>query len=1281
MLRAVFRVIAHSVRAIVLVVFLTAVSGPAIADNPPDYFPPPTEWDMPAGAPAAPGDAYKVSFGTATPAATAPVISEWNRTAKPNESFTLTGARFTRKTGTDAGSDTTVWLYAWNGSTGVMRQCKIWKTYGDYLVMACVPSDVPFGQYLVWVENQDGISAPVCINKTQAEWIGPLGPYGSAGSTKRVFGKNLSTGHGTTTSYVYIQPSSGGSFISCSVTNVEPGAVTFTIPDYVEAGSYNVFVHSGHGERYGWSGALALTVAADWLRGTAIVNVSPSGGDDSSAIQSAIDTVTGLPNGGTVQLAGGTYKVSANLIIKNNVAIVGAGHASTTLFHTAGSFGLDPGAGHVLVQNLAIQTGSGVAMNVYSRSVSGGAYNTDIAFKNVDLNVGSDTTSSIMTYFMVDRLEMSNCTCYANISGDGRDWWLHDNTLHGGRPCPEAAISLSQGNGTPHGQYVIENNTASTPNWPAGPSNDYFYKGWSGSTGFLTQAQWQQLVWCPRLINLGVHADSYENGYISHNTTTNTAILDNKGEVILLHMSEANLYCQVASNVGTTLTIRTDGSIYGNSSFSVTNAGAQTVFPIISVPTNMVNGQVDNKAYVVVVNGTGIGQCRKIVSHTTNTITVDSDWRVQPASDSIIVIDYLYRNHTVYQNSLSGFPSGFVTHGYQTASCEVDFAGNCFGCIAEGNVGYRLQGGDSLGSCVLAPSYWNEARGDECRSSFGGGHNFRASVGCAWYAAYSAVVGPIVLGNFYRGGVSEGVVTTQNVSDMVTSNFRSLIGNAVEGMTISSTSSNAMYSGDQDDTLYRNNTVTLTGTGNSVTLQNNSQPMLDGNTYTGGTNRYYWLGAPVIKINAGDTGDGSISGYLIDQDYSGGSKGTDSNSVDLSVDPLPSVWIAKYYRYGPSFSYTIPCPLANTSYKVRLHFLEPTHTSAGQRTFNVTGNGSTLVSNYDVWAEVGKDKAVYHDYNVTSNSSGQIVLQFTGVISTALVCAIEVSSYWADSPAPLLRVAQFTGVVGLPVSPVSINVGNLGVGSWAWGVTSGTPSWVTASVASGGTLIPETESGVLNVGVNTSGRPAGTSWGKVNLTTANGKTFVVGVEVRLSAPTSVNTLSQLAGLSSGTAVSITSPKVVTSASGTFSDGSCYIEDSDRSRGIKVTGAMLALSENVTVTGTVAADANGERLLRIASVDSRVPGDVMGALGMLNMTTSASGLLVTVWGRVVSKNASSFVIDDGSKRPVMIDVSGRSNPIVVLPSVGAYVGVTGLAGYATGGTLAVKPRSGTDIQIY
>jgi len=172
------------------------------AGDPPEVnLPPPTEWNAPPGAPTAPGDAFAATFAGVT-VAQRPLIAEWNETALPDESFTLAGARFTLRGGERAGSDCVVWLWADTPAGGELRSCQVWHVE-DSLLTATVPSDVPCGMYLIWVENEAGASAPVCLNRPRLSWIGPIDERAAPGSAKRIFGFNLTHDHGKTLSHVY----------------------------------------------------------------------------------------------------------------------------------------------------------------------------------------------------------------------------------------------------------------------------------------------------------------------------------------------------------------------------------------------------------------------------------------------------------------------------------------------------------------------------------------------------------------------------------------------------------------------------------------------------------------------------------------------------------------------------------------------------------------------------------------------------------------------------------------------------------------------------------------------------------------------------------------------------------------------------------------------------------------------------------------------------------------------------------------------------------------------
>jgi beta-galactosidase len=65
--------------------------------------------------------------------------------------------------------------------------------------------------------------------------------------------------------------------------------------------------------------------------------------------------------------------------------------------------------------------------------------------------------------------------------------------------------------------------------------------------------------------------------------------------------------------------------------------------------------------------------------------------------------------------------------------------------------------------------------------------------------------------------------------------------------------------------------------------------------------------------------------------------------------------------------------------------------STSKRLFNVSINGTAVLTNFDTYAAAGaKNKAVVREFTTTSNSSGQIVVQFTNVTDNASISGIEI---------------------------------------------------------------------------------------------------------------------------------------------------------------------------------------------------------------------------------------------------------------------------------------------------
>ena len=91
---------------------------------------------------------------------------------------------------------------------------------------------------------------------------------------------------------------------------------------------------------------------------------------------------------------------------------------------------------------------------------------------------------------------------------------------------------------------------------------------------------------------------------------------------------------------------------------------------------------------------------------------------------------------------------------------------------------------------------------------------------------------------------------------------------------------------------------------------------------------------------------------------------------------------------GLAFKFSIP--VANGAYRVRLHFAELNKDGAGRRVFDVQLEGTTVLSQFDIWREAGGiNTAIVREFPVTIND-GTITLDFIRQVENAKISAIEI---------------------------------------------------------------------------------------------------------------------------------------------------------------------------------------------------------------------------------------------------------------------------------------------------
>jgi fibronectin type 3 domain-containing protein len=177
----------------------------------------------------------------------------------------------------------------------------------------------------------------------------------------------------------------------------------------------------------------------------------------------------------------------------------------------------------------------------------------------------------------------------------------------------------------------------------------------------------------------------------------------------------------------------------------------------------------------------------------------------------------------------------------------------------------------------------------------------------------------------------------------------------------------------------------------------------------------------VLGISAGGPATGS---FVADTDFAGGTvSGATKATINTSgVTNPPPQSVLQHGRYG-NFTYTIPGLTPGASYGVRLDFVEYVFNAAHSRVFNVTINGTQVLSNFDIWSAAGgENKAVAESFTATAASAGTITITFGSVVNNALVSGIEIYSSAPATPpaAPTgLKATAGNGQVALTWTPVT----------------------------------------------------------------------------------------------------------------------------------------------------------------------------------------------------------------------------------------------------------------------
>src|SRR5947207_7985806 len=150
-----------------------------------------------------------------------------------------------------------------------------------------------------------------------------------------------------------------------------------------------------------------------------------------------------------------------------------------------------------------------------------------------------------------------------------------------------------------------------------------------------------------------------------------------------------------------------------------------------------------------------------------------------------------------------------------------------------------------------------------------------------------------------------------------------------------------------------------------------------------------------ININCGGRDYRAVDGtdWVGDYYFQGGDLLYTSDGI-LGSQDLPVYRSGRAGLYG-DFAYNIPA--ANGSYNVTLHFDEIQYWNKGDRIFNVTINGTTVLTNFDILSKVAP-RAVYKQTFPVSVTNGSVQIAVNGVFRKGLLNGIQIAPSTAPPP-------------------------------------------------------------------------------------------------------------------------------------------------------------------------------------------------------------------------------------------------------------------------------------------
>lgn len=585
-------------------------------------------------------NSYNPKFGNGVTSGS-PVISGITHSALSGESIVIEGSGL---------SDAEIYIYGNNKQgSGVYQKAE--KISGsDTTVTAIINNEFSNGLLLVWAKNQNGISYPVRVNA-------PMTTYASdtklqEGESVRVYGENLILDSSKNVGVYLVK---GKTAVQLSVKEANPYCLTVQLPNSVVAGDYKLYVHNGSGQQYGFSTPLSVSVSAkkDVWNGKQIT----VDGFDAAAIKSAIAIADDYD---TIYFPNGTYFVNAQIRVEKKLRFIGESKNGVKLVCglTAETVGANTNNNHIfLIQG-------------YPSAFSNLTFEDDVdkAYSPIFIWANAYTVNGSREGFTVE-----NC-CFGKNQSYGTKTQKKESEVG-------KCLSISTVTGvriqnnqfvSPSGAFITESNNIDV-------SGNTAYGTWinDGENGacfmqftscnqiaiYQNKVYGQDIVTDPngkldtgdktfcRVFAFQLPYGATRNVYIADNTFDRVGgFIGNSGELIMFEAIYKLGEFKPSKVSGKTLT-------FANPTWTSTNG-------VMKVGTKPILG-----ATVVVCNGKGNAQYRRITGVTSNSVTVDRAWDIQPDNSSVVAIINPMENVVIYRNDITG-PENYYTQYNATAGVQ-----------------------------------------------------------------------------------------------------------------------------------------------------------------------------------------------------------------------------------------------------------------------------------------------------------------------------------------------------------------------------------------------------------------------------------------------------------------------------------------------------------------------------------------------------------------------------------------------------------------------------------